>query len=258
MFAYEIGDAMVAVDGEGRKDAPSSVIAPNQQELPEASPASSVGIAVRGAGRFNRALLRHFLERMMRADEDRISWMLLDESKPPDQPLDAYIVLWDYTDQPLQRLLNQQETDTEEALLKSGKLLLFNVDSEIDLNLLITLGIRGALFQWDGIETVPKAVKAVASGELWFPRRALSNYLLHANHGNENSAQKVNLTPREKEILAMVAKGMSNEQIAERLFISSHTVRTHLYNLFKKIGVPNRIQAALWVARHSLNGYLAN
>jgi DNA-binding CsgD family transcriptional regulator len=56
------------------------------------------------------------------------------------------------------------------------------------------------------------------------------------------------LTPREVEILAMVAVGAKNEEIAEKLYISPHTVKTHIYNIFKKIDVPNRLQAALWAA----------
>jgi LuxR family transcriptional regulator of csgAB operon len=56
------------------------------------------------------------------------------------------------------------------------------------------------------------------------------------------------LTPREVEILAMVAVGAKNEEIAEKLHISPHTVKTHIYNIFKKIDVPNRLQAALWAA----------
>jgi len=58
------------------------------------------------------------------------------------------------------------------------------------------------------------------------------------------------LTPREIEILSLVAIGAKNEEIAEKLFISSNTVKTHIYNIFKKIDVPNRLQAALWAAKN--------
>jgi len=58
------------------------------------------------------------------------------------------------------------------------------------------------------------------------------------------------LTPRQIEIIAMIAVGATNDEIADKLCISPHTVKTHLYRIFKKINVPNRIQAALWAAKH--------
>jgi DNA-binding NarL/FixJ family response regulator len=48
----------------------------------------------------------------------------------------------------------------------------------------------------------------------------------------------------------MIACGKSNIEIAENLYISPSTVKTHVYNIFQKINVPNRIQAALWTVQH--------
>jgi DNA-binding CsgD family transcriptional regulator len=58
------------------------------------------------------------------------------------------------------------------------------------------------------------------------------------------------LSPREFHILFMMAGGLNNKDIAQRLNISSHTVRTHLYNIFRKIKTRNRVQASLWVHEH--------
>lgn len=55
------------------------------------------------------------------------------------------------------------------------------------------------------------------------------------------------LTEREKQILNKLCKGATNHDIANALFISEHTVRTHIYNIFKKIKVKNRTQAMYWV-----------
>jgi LuxR family transcriptional regulator of csgAB operon len=58
------------------------------------------------------------------------------------------------------------------------------------------------------------------------------------------------LSSREMEILALISIGASNEEISEKLYISPHTVKTHLYHIFKKIKVPSRLQAALWAAKN--------
>jgi DNA-binding CsgD family transcriptional regulator len=72
-------------------------------------------------------------------------------------------------------------------------------------------------------------------------------------HSNKRGSKKQGhtiLTPREVEILSMVAIGLSNQQVSDKFCISHHTVKRHLYNIFRKINVPNRLQAALWSARN--------
>jgi DNA-binding NarL/FixJ family response regulator len=59
------------------------------------------------------------------------------------------------------------------------------------------------------------------------------------------------LTPREQEVLALLADGLPNKLIARRLDISEKTVKAHLTNIFHRIGVTDRTQAALWAQRHS-------
>ncbi len=68
-----------------------------------------------------------------------------------------------------------------------------------------------------------------------------------SSEGQEDAS---GLTRREKEILDLIANGYSNQQIADELFISPHTVKTHLHNIFKKINVKRRLQAALWAAQN--------
>ncbi len=71
-------------------------------------------------------------------------------------------------------------------------------------------------------------------------RRSMWN---KANAKNNNTIK--NLTSREKEILKLVATGNSNSQIAQKLFIREITVKTHLNNIYRKIGVENRVQATI-------------
>ncbi|WP_316979242.1 response regulator transcription factor [Shumkonia mesophila] len=60
----------------------------------------------------------------------------------------------------------------------------------------------------------------------------------------------VDLSPREREILAGVARGECNKEIGRRLGIEADTAKAHLRNIFKKIGVANRTQAALWALKN--------
>ena len=61
---------------------------------------------------------------------------------------------------------------------------------------------------------------------------------------------KPQLTPKETEILAIISKGASNQEVSEQLSIKRRTVQSHLYYIYKKLGVSNRIQAALWANKN--------
>lgn len=61
-----------------------------------------------------------------------------------------------------------------------------------------------------------------------------------------------NLTSREREVLRLVARGLSNKEIGEKLAISPHTVKTHLSNTLEKLGLHGRVEAAAWAIRHGL------
>ena len=58
------------------------------------------------------------------------------------------------------------------------------------------------------------------------------------------------LTEREKQVLGCMTSGYTGKAIADRLEVSVHTVKTHIYNIYKKINVTNRLQASLWAAKY--------
>jgi len=95
------------------------------------------------------------------------------------------------------------------------------------------------------------ARKSVFKGELWYSRATVAKLLLESRSFlKAETRAAVPLTARERQILIEISSGAPNQEIADDLFISLHTVKTHIYNIYKKIGVSNRLQATLWVAKY--------
>ena len=92
-------------------------------------------------------------------------------------------------------------------------------------------------------------IRAAARGESPLAPKAAQAVL--ADRAEQRS---VELTKREREVLELVAEGMSNKLIARRLEISEKTVKAHLTRVYEQIGVTDRTQAALWAQRHELGG----
>lgn len=85
---------------------------------------------------------------------------------------------------------------------------------------------------------------------MFFSQGVASYLISQSSHYRYHSPEATGLTHREKEILNKLRAGASNTEIAKLLFISENTVKTHLYNLFKKISVKNRTQAVSWANDH--------
>jgi LuxR family transcriptional regulator of csgAB operon len=64
-------------------------------------------------------------------------------------------------------------------------------------------------------------------------------------------AKGIGLTPKEAETLMLLVRGDGNNTIARRLGVSPHTVKTHIYHVFRKLGVNNRVQAVNWATQHA-------
>ena len=94
--------------------------------------------------------------------------------------------------------------------------------------------------------TLVESVRAAARGHSPLDPRVAGN-LLPTRPAATPAPQ---LSPRELEVLALVCEGLPNKQIARRLGIAEHTVKIHLGNAFRRIGVSDRTSAALWVREH--------
>ncbi len=111
--------------------------------------------------------------------------------------------------------------------------------------------VQGIFYIDDDIQNLIRGIQAVFNGELWISRRILTRLI--QNHAAGRQVEEVNadiLTAREIEILYLLATGKDQTAIGNTLFISPHTVRTHLSNVFRKIGVRNRIEAKVWFEKN--------
>ncbi|MGF1698513.1 LuxR C-terminal-related transcriptional regulator [Vibrio lamellibrachiae] len=106
----------------------------------------------------------------------------------------------------------------------------------------------GVFYNIDDINLLAQGLDKILHGELWLSRKLAQEYILHyrksASFKTSNSYSK--LTKREQQIIKLLGNGDTNVEIADKLFVSENTVKTHLHNVFKKINVKNRLQALIW------------
>jgi len=218
-------------------------------EGPDSLPGKFIYIV--GPGKLQNELMALFLEQQTGAKcltgEDLRTIQEIDE----DDSVRSNLVLLDCRGKSLESLVSELES-CDQKILSRVFLALFNVAPDLGIEQeTVVRGIRGFFYEQDPLDRFPKGVDTILDGELWVSREIMCKCILR--HKSQHSFPKgdtTGLTPREIEILAMVAAGAKNEEIADRLCISPHTVKTHIYNIFKKINVPNRLQAALWAANN--------
>lgn len=101
-----------------------------------------------------------------------------------------------------------------------------------------------------GTELIDTVRRAAAGESVLHPRMAAG--LVRAMRGESKPDPLANLSTREREVLMLIAEGLSNQAIAERLSIGEATVKTHVGNLLSKLDLSDRTQAAVWVWRQKL------
>ena len=116
------------------------------------------------------------------------------------------------------------------------------------INAALDAGAIGYLLKDADPDELLRAVRSAALGEAPFSARA-AQALLKRRRNHVVSADA--LTAREREVLALVAEGLANKQIARQLNISEKTVKAHLTSIFNTLGVTDRTQAALWADRQN-------
>jgi DNA-binding NarL/FixJ family response regulator len=114
-------------------------------------------------------------------------------------------------------------------------------------------GAAGYLMKGVDVEDLLGALRAVASREAQLAPRELADSLRQVVKRADPAADLVEpLTEREIEVLKLLAKGLSNREIAQALFIADSTAKTHVEHIIGKLGVSDRVQAAVWAVQHDL------
>jgi DNA-binding NarL/FixJ family response regulator len=108
----------------------------------------------------------------------------------------------------------------------------------------IRAGARGVVYKRFALETLLTAVHTVVAGGVWLPPALQAKVV-----DRMREPQSVALTPREREITSHVARGLRNAEVAAQLSISEVTVKTHVNNIFQKLGIRDRVELALYAVR---------
>jgi DNA-binding NarL/FixJ family response regulator len=117
-------------------------------------------------------------------------------------------------------------------------------------------GARGIILKHAASEFLIKGIRKVAEGELWADSSTMTQVVdsLSRKYRVDRSPEKgrKELSEREIEVVTLVASGNRNKEIANKLFISEQTVKTHLSNIFQKLEVNDRLELALYAMRNGL------
>lgn len=117
---------------------------------------------------------------------------------------------------------------------------------------MIEAGAKGFILKNSGIDEVVKAIKTVYNGGTFFSQEVLYNVVKSIKEVNKDKTSKVQLSTRENEILALICKGYSNQEIADELNISKRTVDKHRANILDKTNTHNTASLVMYSVENKL------
>lgn len=119
----------------------------------------------------------------------------------------------------------------------------------------LKLGANGYMLKDSNADSLIKGIRDVAKGEKYI-QPSVADLVSRSSNYDEYfniSIDKINsLTKREYEVLILIAEGLSNKDIADRLYISEKTVKNHVSNIFKKLDLNDRVQAAIFAYKNNI------
>ena len=136
---------------------------------------------------------------------------------------------------------------------KTAVVMLTTYDNPTYMARAVAGGAAGYLLKGTDADEVLDALRAVTAGEMLLSREDLVRSLRGVSEHAAGAADLIEpLTGREEEVLRLLATGLPNRDIGSVLFVAESTVKTHVEHILGKLGVSDRVQAAVWAARHGL------
>lgn len=124
------------------------------------------------------------------------------------------------------------------------------------------LGCSGIVLKQTSPDLIVKSIRKVHAGEIWLDSHTTAAVMRqfaspqpepHVGAAGVKGRERSPLSQREREIVALVAQGYKNKEMAEKMFISEQTVKNHLHNIFDKLGVSDRLELALYAIHKGLH-----
>jgi two-component system, NarL family, nitrate/nitrite response regulator NarL len=176
------------------------------------------------------------------------------------QELDPDVLLLDL------RMPNLDGLATLQALQQSNKrtrvIVLTASEDKNEFVQAMKLGCSGIVLKQTAPDLIVKSIRKVNAGEIWLDSHTTAAVMRQFSTGLEGSGgsnaggkgrERSPLSTREREIVALVAQGYKNKEMAEKMFISEQTVKNHLHNIFDKLGVSDRLELALYAIHKGLH-----
>jgi LuxR family transcriptional regulator of csgAB operon len=223
---------------------------PKKKKIPHSNPLANIHIV--GKNKLQNNLLLSFIKEKIPLEGTCTQKLEPASPLPENGSTPPQFLLVDSNDIDRENLWAEIES-WKSSIPSQSFVALYNVDPKVKIEKpAINNSIQGLFYKDDPPDVINKGISAILNGDLWYSRKTLTKCILEPRPSMKslNHVASCNLTIREREILPLIASGKSNKAMADDLCISVHTVKTHIYNIYKKINVNNRFQALLWATKY--------
>ncbi|PKM54419.1 two-component response regulator [Petrocella atlantisensis] len=134
-----------------------------------------------------------------------------------------------------------------------ANIIILTIHNEVEyLYKAVEIGVKGYVLKDSESDVLIRAIRSVYEGETYIQPNMASLLFKKMNNDETGAVHNTRLTKREVEVLKLITEGLLNKEIAHRLCISEKTVKNHVSNIFKKIEVSDRTQAAVFAIKNAI------